>query len=90
MVDHSFDHLASRTTWKQCEREHPKASFSDSKVLKSLVNQGKIGADLFGPSMPQVRTLSLRPHENNPNILLLGEAFGLFVLFEYPNFNSKE
>ena len=40
MVDHSFDHLASRTTWKQCEREHPKASFSDSKVLKSLVNQG--------------------------------------------------
>ena len=41
MVDHSFDHLASGTTWKQCEREHPKASFSDSKVLKSLVNQGK-------------------------------------------------
>ena len=41
MVDHSFDHLASRTTWKQCEREHPKASFSDLKVLKSLVNQGK-------------------------------------------------
>ena len=90
MVDHSFDHLASRTTWKQCEREHPKASFSDSKVLKSLVNQGKIGADLFGTSMPQIRILSLRPHENNPNILLLGEAFGLFVLFEYPNFNSKK
>ena len=36
------------------------------------------------------RVLSLRPHENNPNILLLGEAFGLFVLFEYPNFNSKK
>ena len=32
----------------------------------------------------------LRPHDNNPNILLLGEAFGLFVLFEYPNFNSKK
>ena len=32
----------------------------------------------------------LRPHENNPDILLLGEAFGLFVLFEYPNFNSKK
>lgn len=31
-----------------------------------------------------------RPHENNPNVLLLGEAFGLFVLFEYPNFNSKK
>lgn len=29
-------------------------------------------------------------HENNPNILLLGEAFGLFVLFDYPNFNSKK
>jgi hypothetical protein len=35
-------------------------------------------------------TLSFRPHENNPNILLLGESFGLFVLFEYPNFNSKK
>ena len=31
-----------------------------------------------------------RPRENNPNILLLGEAFGLFVLFEYPNSNSKK
>ena len=39
--------------------------------------------------MPQVRVLSLRPHENNPNILLLGESFGLFVLFEHPNFNGK-
>jgi len=41
VVDHSFDHLQLRTTWKQCEREHPKASFSDTKVPKSLVNQGK-------------------------------------------------
>ena len=40
-LDHSFDHLASGTTWKQCEREHRKASFSDTKAPKSLVNQGK-------------------------------------------------
>ena len=39
--DHSFDHLRLRTTWKQCPQEHPKASFSDSKAPKSLVNQGK-------------------------------------------------
>ena len=40
-LDHTFDHLASRTTWKQCMQEHPKAPFSDAKTLKSLVNQGK-------------------------------------------------
>ena len=33
--DHTFDHLQIWTVWKQCEREHPKASFSDSKALKS-------------------------------------------------------
>ena len=41
VVDHSFDHLQLRTTWKQCLQEHPKASFLDSKAPKSLVNQGK-------------------------------------------------
>ena len=41
VVDHSFDHLRLRTTWKQCLQEHPKASFSDTKAPKSLVNQGK-------------------------------------------------
>ena len=40
-LDHSFDHLRLRTTWKQCEREHPKASFSDTKAPKSPRNQGK-------------------------------------------------
>ena len=25
-LDHSFDHLQLRTTWKQCDGEHPKAS----------------------------------------------------------------
>ena len=28
-LDHSFDHLRLWTTWKQCEREHPKAPISD-------------------------------------------------------------
>ena len=40
-LDHSFDHLQLRTTWKQCLQEHPKASFLDSKAPKSLVNQAK-------------------------------------------------
>jgi len=40
-LDHSFDHLRLWTTWKQCLQEHPKASFSDTKAPKSLVNQGK-------------------------------------------------
>ena len=40
-LDHSFDHLRIRTTWKQCDGEHPKASFSDTKDPKSLVNQAK-------------------------------------------------
>jgi len=41
VVDHSFDHLQLRTTWKQCLQEHPKASFLDSKAPKSPRNQGK-------------------------------------------------
>ena len=40
-LDHTFDHLRIRTTWKQCDGEHPKASISDTKAPKSLVNQGK-------------------------------------------------
>ena len=40
-LDHIFDHLRLWTTWKQCLQEHPKASFSDTKAPKSLVNQAK-------------------------------------------------
>ena len=40
-LDHTFDHLPIRTTWKQFLQEHRKASFSDTKAPKSLVNQGK-------------------------------------------------
>ena len=40
-LDHTFDHLPIRTMWKQCEREHRKASFSDTKAPKSPRNQEK-------------------------------------------------
>ena len=60
------------------------------KYQKSLKNPYFTRLLAFGSKFKQVRLLSSRPHENNPNILLLGEAFGLFVLFEYPNFNSKK
>ena len=66
-----------------------KHGFRTKKHGKARKMRQKTDAFEFGTSMPQVRILSLRPHENNPNILLLGESFGLFVLFEYPNFNSK-
>ena len=39
--DHNLDHPRLRTTWKQCDGEHPKALISDTKAPKSLVNQGK-------------------------------------------------
>ena len=35
-VDHTFDHLPLRTMWTQCEREHPKALFSDSRTPKII------------------------------------------------------
>ena len=40
-VDHIFDHLRLWTTWKQCDEEHPKASFLDGGAPKSPQNQGK-------------------------------------------------
>ena len=40
-LDHIFDHLPIRTTWKQCDGEHRKASFSDTRAPKSPRNQGK-------------------------------------------------
>ena len=40
-LDHIFDHLPIRTTWKQCDGEHRKASFSDTKAPKSPRNQEK-------------------------------------------------
>ena len=40
--DHTFDHLQTWTVWKQCEREHRKASVSDTKAPKSRKNHLKI------------------------------------------------
>ena len=40
-LDHSFDHLQSWTTWKQCDGEHPKASISDEKAPKTRKNHAK-------------------------------------------------
>ena len=53
-----------------------------------LVRLDELAAGEFGVQSPA--TSITYCVENNPNILLLGEAFGLFVLFEYPNFNSKK
>ena len=64
--------------------------FQIQKYQKSLKSPYFTRLLRFGTSMPSVRIRPLRPHENNPNILLFGESFGLFVLFEYPNFNSKK
>ena len=41
VVDHSFDHLRLRTTWKQCEQEYSKAPFSDLKARKKRKNHAK-------------------------------------------------
>ena len=39
--DHIFDHLQTRTTWKQCQQEHTKAPFSDTKAPKITRNYTK-------------------------------------------------
>ena len=93
MSDHSFDHLQVRTTWELWTLRHEKARFSDKKAPKSTQNDTKNRCsfvwelDAAGSSPVTSTTYCV---ENNPNILLLGEAFGLFVLFEHPNFNSKK
>ena len=39
--DHIFDHLQTRTTWKQCSQEHTKAPFLDTKAPKITRNYTK-------------------------------------------------
>ena len=39
--DHIFDHLQTRTTWKQCSQEHTKALSSDTKAPKITRNYTK-------------------------------------------------
>ena len=40
-LDHIFDHLQTRTTWKQCSQEHTKAPFLDTKAPKITRNYTK-------------------------------------------------
>ncbi len=39
--DHIFDHLQTRTTWKQCSQEHGLAPFLDTKAPKITRNYTK-------------------------------------------------
>ena len=39
--DHIFDHLQTRTTWKQCQQEHGLAPFLDTKAPKITRNYTK-------------------------------------------------
>ena len=71
-------------------KEHKNRLFFGLKTPENCYKSTKTKPqNRFGTSMPQVRTLSLRPHANNPNILFFGEAFGLFVVFEYPNLIAR-
>ena len=79
-LDHIFDHLRIRTTWKQCDREHPKASISDTKAPKSLVNQGKNRYIFLGvveaASSSLVTQTSSEVHNEPPNFLYFTGFFG--------------
>ena len=39
--DHIFDHLQTRTTWKQCSQEHGLSPFLDTKAPKIVKNPHK-------------------------------------------------
>ena len=39
--DHIFDHLQTRTTWKQCSQEHPKVPLLETKAPKITRNYTK-------------------------------------------------
>ena len=42
-----------------------------------------------GGNFMQVQFLLPAPNKNNPNLLPIGEMFGFFLFFDYPNFNTK-
>ena len=73
-----------------CQFEAVLRSKMQVRIPRSQIDKLACQAKSVGITERSEVTLSLRPYENNPNILLLGEAFELFVLFEYPNFNSKK
>ena len=58
--------------------------FQIQKYQKSLKSPYFTRLLRFGSKFKQVRLLSSRPHENNPNIFLLVEAFGLFFYLSIP------
>ena len=88
--DHNFDQNGGESERKYRNIRTVCGGKSEKNGLKRAITSQKRKFWTFGTQRPQVRILSSRPHENNPNILLFGESFGLFVLFEYPNFNSKK
>ena len=66
-----------------------KHGFRTKKHRKALKKRQKTVIAFFGTRMSQVQILSFRPHENNPNILLLGESFGLFVYLSIPTLIAR-
>ena len=64
-------------------KKHEKA-----RKMRQKTDVVRFGTKIRGSSILPTPTTDYV--ENNPNILLLGESFGLFVFFEYPNFNSKK
>ena len=77
--DHSFDHLQLRTTWKQCLQEHQKASFSDTKAPKSLVNQAK-NRSRFVWEHDVAGSNPVIPTKNQPKTSFFRLVFGYFLL----------
>ena len=43
-----------------------------------------------GGNFVEVQVLLPAPNRNNPNLVIIGDAFGLSFMFTYPNFNSKK
>ena len=78
VLDHSFDHLRIWTTWKQCLQENPKASFSDTKAPKSLVNQAK-NRWRFLWDVDAAGSNPATPTKNQPKTSLFRLVFGYFL-----------
>ena len=75
-LDHIFDHLRLRTTWKQCEREHRKASFSDTKAPKSPRNQEKN----YALTLRDAKVVGSNPVASTKNPKMECSIFGFFCL----------
>ena len=69
--DHTFDHLQTRTTWKQCFEEHTKAPFLDTKAPKITKNHPK---NLYR-CVRDIETVSSNPMAKIIKILLFYKHF---------------